>query len=140
MLSKPHAFSSSVSSSTNPSSHSKPPCLTENEHSLLFKHVGCLKCCHGYQNHHAPECPNNFPDSHNYKELTEEALLSYKCANQVPYGSKPVNVVSSSTHSEETSNETDILFIAGTIMPSTVLGTGSESEEEVSAPPTIPHL
>jgi hypothetical protein len=75
-----NATSTKPYSSTNsgPSTRMKPPCLTDNECSLLHKHQGCMKCCWGYQNHRASDCPFDFPDPRNYRELTEDILLSQK--------------------------------------------------------------
>lgn len=85
-----------------------------------------------------PECPNEFPDGCNYKELTEELMLSHKRTNNVLSGYRPVGAIASSTLIEEVPDENDASFIAGAIMPSVVLGSGSETEEEVSAP--LAHL
>lgn len=52
--------------------------------------------------------------------------------------SKPITVVNLGSHAEEV-EDTDTSII-GAVMPSTVLGAGSESEEEVSAPLTVAHL
>jgi hypothetical protein len=56
----------------------KPPRLTDNEQVLLHKHQDCMKCRCGYQTHHASDCPFDFLNPHNYKELTEDVLLSHK--------------------------------------------------------------
>jgi hypothetical protein len=113
--------------------------LTENKHALLYKHLGCLKCQHGYQNHHAADCLNDFPDGRNYKEVSEGSLLSQKQQGNVPSGARPVGVMGgASVHIEEVDEEEDS-FVAGAVMPSAVLGSGSEMEEKVS-PLTILHL
>lgn len=75
--------------------HTKPPHLTDNERSLLHKHQGCMKCRHGYQTHHASDCPFDFPDPHNYRELTEEILLGYKHGGAS--NNKTVGIVTSSS-------------------------------------------
>lgn len=98
-----------------------------------------MKCQRGYQNHHAPDCPNDFPDGKNYKELTEDFLLSHKRLTNVPANAQPVRVVASSSRVKEY-DKGDTSFVAVAIMLSAVLGSGSESEEEVSTLLTVPHL
>jgi hypothetical protein len=119
-------------SSTNsgPSTRTKPPCLTDNERSLLHKHQGCMKCCRGYQNHHASDCPFDFPNPRNYKELTEDILLSQKHGGTT--SNKAIGAITSSGHVEDV----DVVdsSLVGAVMLSGVLGAGSESEKDVSAP------
>lgn len=111
------SFPSKVHPTTSSSTCSKPPHLTENKHSLLFKHQGCLKCHCGYQNHHTPNCPNDFPNGQNYKELMEELLLNYKQSSNVPSGSKPIGAVMSSTRIEEVADENDSSVVIGALCP-----------------------
>jgi hypothetical protein len=63
-LSGPSCVANNVSSSQNASQSSTHTCpkLMENKRLLLDKHQRCTKCCCGYQNHHAGNCPNGFPD------------------------------------------------------------------------------
>ena len=61
-------------------------------------------------------------------------LFNHKQTNNIPSGSKPVGAVTSSAHIKEVNDENDASFIVGAVMPSAVLGSGSETEEEVSAP------
>ena len=75
--------------------HTKPPRLMDNERSLLHKHQGCMKCRRGYQTHCASDCPFDFPDPRNYRELTEEILLGYKHGGAS--NNKTVGVVTSSS-------------------------------------------
>jgi hypothetical protein len=89
-----------------------------------------MKCRQGYQTHHASDCPFEFPDPRNYRELTEEILLGYKRGGTS--GNKTVGVVTSSSRIED-ADDVDP-SVVGAVMPSTVLGAGSESEEDVSAP------
>jgi len=95
-----------------------------------------MKCHHGYQNHHASDCPFNFPNPHNYRELTEEILLSQKCGGIT--NNKTVGAITSPGHVEDVDNVESLLI--GAVMPSAVLGAGSESKEDVSAPLTVKHL
>jgi succinate dehydrogenase/fumarate reductase-like Fe-S protein len=88
-----------VATDSGASTRTKPSHLTNNERSLLHKHQGCMKCHCGYQTHHASDCPFDFPDPHNYKELTEELLLSYKCGG--PTGRKTMGVVMLSSCTED---------------------------------------
>jgi len=83
---------------------------------------------------HAPDCPNDFPDSHNYKELTEDILLNHKWINNVPSRSRPIRAVTLSTHIEEVTNKNNASFVAMAIMPLVVLSSVSETEEDVSVP------
>lgn len=59
---KARGATTSSTQAASSSSSRKPPRLTDNERSLLFKHQGCLKCRRGYQNHRATDCPNDFLD------------------------------------------------------------------------------
>ena len=95
-----------------------------------------MKCHHGYQSHHASGCPFDFPDPHNYRELMEETLLGYKCGGASV--NKMVGIITLSSQIEETNNTKSPIM--GAIMPNTVLGAGSGSEEDVSAPLTVNHL
>lgn len=128
---KPHASGANM-----PNAHTKLPHLTDNECSLLHKHQGCMKSHRGYQNHHTSDCPFDFPDPCNYKELMEEILLGYKCGGTS--AGKTVGVMTSTSHVNDV--EESELSLVGAVMPSTVLGADSESEEDVSAPLTIAHL
>jgi hypothetical protein len=86
--------------------------------------------------HRAADCPFDFPDPQNYKELTEEMLLGHKRGGLG--GSKPVAMITLSSRVEDV-EEMDSSLV-GAIMPSAVLGAGSESEEDMSAPLTVAHL
>jgi len=59
-----------------------------------------------YQNHHAPDCPNDLPVGHNYKELTKDILLNHMWTNNIPSGSRPIGAVTLSTHIEEVADKT----------------------------------
>jgi hypothetical protein len=83
VLSQPSHFSNASSSNSQANNRTRPPKLTENERVLLDKHQGCTKCRHGYQNHHATNCLNGFPEPSSYKELTEDILLTHKCTKSV---------------------------------------------------------
>lgn len=121
------------------STRGNPPKLTENECALLLKHNGCLKCHQGYQDHHANNCLNSFPDGTNYKELMEFILLSHKQqATTMKNKGKTVRMVmSTSTATEMTDDKEDT--VVRVVMLSAVLGSGSETEEEVNIPVTSCH-
>ena len=116
----------------------KPPCLMPAEHALLLMHSGCFKCRCGYVDHRATDCPNDFPDPWSYKELTEEILLAHKKSA----GSRPPGraVAAVGMAAEDDSFGDNGVSAVSAVMPSNVLGSGSETEEEVSAPLTVLHL
>jgi hypothetical protein len=113
----------------------KPSWLTDDEHSLLHKHQGCIKCHHGYQTHHASDCPFNFSDPHNYKELTDECLLSFNCGGSG--NGKSIGIIMPSRIKESEDAESSLV---GAVMPSGILGASSELEDDVSASLTMKHL
>jgi hypothetical protein len=78
---------------------------------------------HEYQNHHTSDCPFDFPDPCNYKELTEEILLEYKRGDTG--ANKTVGVITLSLCIKEVDDTKSLLV--GAVMPDTVLGAGSES-------------
>jgi hypothetical protein len=47
------------------------PKLTSVERQLLYDNEGCLKCCCVFVPHRSTDCPNDFPNSANYKPLTQ---------------------------------------------------------------------
>ena len=51
--------------------HISLPKLTSVEHQLLYDNEGCLKCRRVFVPHRSTDCPNDFPDSANYKLLTQ---------------------------------------------------------------------
>lgn len=68
----------------------------------------------------------------------EEVLLSQKCQTSIASRSKQVGAVTSSAQIEEVMEDQDSC-VAGAVMPSSVLGSGSETDEEVS-PLSVLHL
>ncbi|KAH7917164.1 hypothetical protein BV22DRAFT_1026885, partial [Leucogyrophana mollusca] len=113
---------STYSSAPNPSTFKRLPTLTIAERQLLREHNGCFKCRCFYSKHQSSSCPVGFPSADNYKPLTERDALAAK-----PSGSR-------STVAAVTVDD-----VAAVIMPSAVLGEGSESDEYV-APFFVPHF
>jgi len=122
---------------TAQNTRSCPPKLTENERRLLDKHQGCTKCRKGYQNHRAGNCPNDFPDTSGYTELTEQLLLGHKCSTAIPSSSCPVGAVMDVM---DVDVENNTAFAIGAVMLSSVLDAGDTMDEEVCAPLTAPHF
>jgi hypothetical protein len=131
--------STTSSAASTSSTRTKTPALTQNERALLNKHQGCTKCRRGYQDHRAFNCPNDFPDLRNYKELMDSILLSHKHGQNASTNSKAVAAVTSASIADTSTDSLDSPMI-GAVMPSCIIGNGSESEAEVSAPFTVQHL
>jgi hypothetical protein len=131
--------STTPSAASTTSTHMKTPALTQNKHALLNKHQGCTKCRHRYQDHRAYNCPNDFPDPRNYKELTDSILLSHKHAQHASVNSKAMAAITSALIADMSTDSLDSPLIS-VVMPSCIIGNGSESEAEVSAPFTVQHL
>lgn len=91
------------------------------------------------------------PDVAMYWELMEKIMLMYKCQadrnterqNMAPAPKKSgklVSTITSSSHIESVDNESDKSMPIGAVMPSRVLGSGSETEDdEVCIPLTSQH-
>jgi len=125
------------SSSSRPSSYGNNnkthlPKLTNDEHEILHAHQGCLKCHCGYQNHMTCDCPNNFPASSGYKTITLGTMKSHHSL----YGKPSSSMVESiTTVSVEAGNMSDEHNTVSIIMPSSVLSSESEVEDDdVSIP------
>jgi len=116
---------------------SHPPKLTKNEHHLLDKHQGCTKCHKGYQNHHARNCPNEFPDAVGYTKLMDQMLLGHKCAQGVSSSTHPVGAVIDIVNDKP---ENNAAFTINAVMPSSVLDTGDTTDEEMCALLISPHF
>jgi hypothetical protein len=110
-LSQPSRIANSSSQS---SSRTRPPKLTENERMLLDKHQGCTKCRKGYQNHRAGNCPNGFPEPAGYQELTEDILLAHKRSRGIPPSAKPVGAMLTSVEEDD---ENDAAFTVNAVTP-----------------------
>jgi hypothetical protein len=59
----------------------RPLKLSLEEHNLLMKNDGCLKCQHFFAGHHADNCPYDFPSTENYRPLM---YADMKCAKRGP--------------------------------------------------------
>ena len=105
------------------------PPLTAVEHALLTKHDGCFCCCQFYCNHIAPACTNSFPDKASYKLLTEgDTLATKKWNNKKDQVALTAAVI-----------PVDPVVPVAVVMPSAVLGNGSDSEY-VETPFFVPHF
>ena len=61
-------------------SHSVLPKLSSVKRQLLYDNEGCLKCRRVFVQHRSAACPNDFPDTTNYKPLTQSFVnLIKKC-------------------------------------------------------------
>jgi hypothetical protein len=58
------------------------PTLLQSKHQLLKDNDGCLKCRCVFVNHHAANCPNNFPSPVNYWTLTQADVDHTKRGNK----------------------------------------------------------
>jgi hypothetical protein len=120
-LYKKHTTSSKPSSSKtyNPSSsayNSSSSCLralTESKHTLLMKHKGCFKCRKFYVSHQLKECPDGAPEASSYKMLTESDTIAAKLKMKSVVAIGPV----------------------GAVMPSSVLNSRSDSEDDMCVAP-----
>jgi hypothetical protein len=102
------------------------PTLTDTERQLLRDNDGCFKCRELFAGHTSSNCPKGFPDGASYKTLTA-AIIAMKKAKK----GKDVVV------SVEISEGSNTIAV---VMPSTVLGNGTDSGEECVAPLQTPHL
>jgi hypothetical protein len=131
----PTGSNSSAGPSSNPlkdlSMLIRLPVLTAEERALLNAHRGCYKCRWFYQPHGACDCPNGFPDGKGYKTLTEADAQAVVTKAPKHLG-KPKAVAVVNDSDEDTS--------VSVVMPSAVLGNGTDSEEECIAPLSVPHL
>lgn len=111
------------------------PALTNNERNLLRRNDGCVKCQRFFAQHQAANCPNGFPLGAGYRTLTKAMVAAAR--------DRGINaVVTTPTESEETAVAGGSAMIAAVMPPvSTVLGDGTDSEEEeYIAPFQTPHL
>ncbi|KIM83685.1 hypothetical protein PILCRDRAFT_7092 [Piloderma croceum F 1598] len=113
--------SSSTSTSTTDVNNSiactpdRVPALTIKERALLVEHEGCFKCRHFYTSHRLSDCPDDFPDKTSYVTLTDADALTAK-RKQVKK-EKPAKTAAI------------IPMPAAVVMPSAVLGEGSDSDD-----------
>ena len=99
----------------------------------MRNHCGCFKCRCGYANHLANNCLNGFPAPESYKTLTDDILLSHK-RNQKPLSQTSVKPVAAIEAVEGDSESDDGVAassaVIAAVMPSTVLGSGSDSDSD----------
>ncbi|KIM90110.1 hypothetical protein PILCRDRAFT_59595 [Piloderma croceum F 1598] len=123
--------SSSTSTSTTTVNNSiahtpdRVPALTTKEHTLLVKHEGCFKCRRFYTSHRSSDCPDGFPNKTSYVTLTDADALAAKRKQ----GKKE----------KPTKTAAIIPMPTAVVMPSAVLGEGSDSEY-VNIPFFVPHF
>lgn len=110
----------------------RAPPLTADERKLLRDNAGCYKCRQFFQNHTSATCPNDFPDPKGYKTLTSadvEAARTKKRAKPIAAVLEDELVAKRARTSIE-----EIVKPVAVVMPSAVLGDGSESDGECVAP------
>lgn len=100
------------SSDATSKTYTRLPALTENERQLLNKHEGCFKCRRFYVTCRSKDCKNGFPDGATYKTLTEAMATNSK------------------NKSSKMSTVASVEAVAAVVMPSAVLGNGTDSGEE----------
>ena len=132
------ASSSSSSTAINPSAARTPnrlPTLNATERALLMEHEGCFKCRRFYMSHKSADCPDGFPDKSSYTTLTEADALNAKKHIQKKNKTHAAAVVSPPV----VATVNTMAAVAAVVMPSAVLGDGSDSEY-VLAPFFEPHF
>jgi hypothetical protein len=102
------------------------PALTIEERKLLQDNEGCFKCRRPFQKHTSWNCPNDFPDAKVYKTLTANIISAAKGKNNK---SKAIGAL-----------DVKVEQTIAVIMPSAVLGDGSDSGNECMAPLLYSHL
>jgi hypothetical protein len=105
------------------------PALTAFEHTLLQNNKGCFKCQVPFAKHLSRNCPTGFPDKANYKPLTEADIVLAKKRKANGKATKAAAVLPV---------EEPTVPVA-VVMPSAVLGNGSDSEY-VDTPFSSPHF
>lgn len=113
---------------------------THNKCALLFKHKGCLKCHHSYQDHHANNCPDGFLNGSNYKEVMEGILLGHQHQGNKSKMAKLIGAITLGSNAQaEDADDEDVPMTVGALMPSSALGSGLESEDKVRTSITSHH-
>ncbi|KAJ3906212.1 hypothetical protein F5879DRAFT_1071548, partial [Lentinula edodes] len=114
------------------------PPLTATERRLLGENDGCFKCrlffvkCRTSSEEHEFAIPNGT----GYKELTvADVEAARKLRGPSQDGHKRARITTIATIATEDDEDA-----VASIIPSAVLGSGTDSEEEVSAPFRVPHL
>jgi hypothetical protein len=116
---------SSAATSTTSRSFTRLPPLTDDERQLLRDNDGCFKCREPFAGHTSNTCAKGFPDGASYKTLTLATIMAKK---QKRNGGVVASV--------EVNDENTVAVV----MPSAVLGDGTDSGEECVAPLQTPHL
>ena len=111
------------------------PPLTEAERALLVEYAGCFKCCRFFTPHVSCDCDRGFPGAVGYKTLTE---VDAKVAKRLQ-GGKQAKVAAVLPSGTMNVFQPVAIVPAVVVMPSAVLGDGSQSEC-VEAPFFTPHL
>ncbi|KAG1839529.1 hypothetical protein F4604DRAFT_1599551, partial [Suillus subluteus] len=102
------------------------PSLTDAERQLLRDNDGCFKCREPFAGHGSSNCTKGFPDGATYKTLTASLIAAKKAKK----GKDVVAAVG-------VDDDCDTVAV---VMPSAVLGNGTDSGEECVAPLQTPHL
>ncbi|KAJ3858825.1 hypothetical protein EV359DRAFT_51738, partial [Lentinula novae-zelandiae] len=130
---------SSTMGSQNAVPRGRLPPLTATERRLLGENDGCFKCrsffvkCRTSSEEHEFAIPNGT----GYKELTiadVEAARKLRGPNQDGHKKARITTTIATIGTEDDDD------VVASITPSAVLGSGTDSEEEVSAPFRVPHL
>jgi hypothetical protein len=123
------AASTAPTDGTTSRTSDRCPPLTSVECALLTEHSGCFRCCRFYAGHIAPACTNGFPAKSTYRPLTETDALAAKRRNDKKDKIMPAAAVV----------PTETAVPVAVVMPSAVLGNGSDSEY-VDTPFFTPHF
>ncbi|KAG2073366.1 hypothetical protein BDR04DRAFT_1116284 [Suillus decipiens] len=106
------------------------PQLTEKERQLLHDNEGCYKCQEPFTGHTSSNCTKGFSDGATYKPVTAASIAAKKMK-------KKVGVVTVLNVDETNDDESNTVAV---IMPSAVLGNGTDSGKECMAPLQTSHL
>ncbi|KAF8905120.1 hypothetical protein CPB84DRAFT_1845198 [Gymnopilus junonius] len=116
--------------------------LEDSKCTLLTANNGCFKCHHFNQDHNSKNCPNDFPDGDGYKKITAMCnatgnMPKKRTGSSASSSARPVAVVVPEAAETSKSDSEDIV---GAVIPNTVLGNGTNSEDDVSSPFHSKHL
>ena len=114
------------------------PPLTADELKLLCDNTGCFNCRQYFWNHTSTTCTNDFPNPKGYKTLTS-ADVKAVCTKK---RAKPITAVIEDEPVAKRAREfiEEIIEPVAVVMPSAVLGDGSESGDECAAFISVPHF
>ena len=115
----------------------RPP-LTADELKLLRDNAGCFKCRQYLRNHTSTTCTNDFPNPKGYKTLTSADVEAARTKKRA----KPIAAVIEDEPVAKRAREfiEEIIEPVAVVMPSAVLGDGSESGDECVAFISVPHF